>query len=588
MSSKTSRKVPTRSKVEPIVTRTKSAQQRRQLKNKEKKIEKPELTKQQIKSTNLKTDKCPKKALPEPIQIPDDVIEQVEYYPDKLKRDVAAKKIRLKPKHNFTVIASTNKRKLATPQKGIKSPPPLPTASHSLLKSRKTRAPRSSSPEPTVQEMVRIMEESRSLSDEDFMEILTCPSPVWWEDPPDGGYSEDSIIMISPEPPAEKTTGNKKRKMFINLPNDNEIKTDNKTDEKFVKKKLKLENVLGNIKNKCIKQIDNPKNEITDEPIIKLSESEGEISDLSFNEEEILKNLENMDIPVETLIKREQDTATVVKKESLEQSDSRITQKSEKNDDTSTSVDVKPKIKEECAINSEVFNNNKEADLNSLCEVSVRENDKNSVENSNSNNSVDAKCNKDLGCTSINSNKSITEISDASSTNKKTNNVNKLITVRKIRPEHFKNDFNLGNELKSVENSKNIVIDSVRGKLDDFFKQCKSSKRIKIGDSPIPAISMTDVKEEITDNEEKEIDCKTKVMNEENRLKSCECDNSKTENDNTDNSCEKCQKCKKAVILPCHSCNFLAETNEVYKKHILSCKDVARIPWSHNYVLNQT
>ncbi|CAH1642698.1 unnamed protein product [Spodoptera littoralis] len=96
MSSKTSRKVPTRSKVEPIVTRTKSAQQRRQLKNKEKKIEKPELTKQQIKSTNLKTDKCPKKTLPEPIKIPDDVIEQVEYYPDKLKRDVAAKKIRYK------------------------------------------------------------------------------------------------------------------------------------------------------------------------------------------------------------------------------------------------------------------------------------------------------------------------------------------------------------------------------------------------------------------------------------------------------------------------------------------------------------
>lgn len=27
-------------------------------------------------------------------------------------------------------------------------------------------------------------------SDEDLLEILTCPSPVWWEDPPDDQYSE--------------------------------------------------------------------------------------------------------------------------------------------------------------------------------------------------------------------------------------------------------------------------------------------------------------------------------------------------------------------------------------------------------------
>ncbi|XP_050556464.1 uncharacterized protein LOC126911752 [Spodoptera frugiperda] len=581
MSSKSSRKVATRAKVEPIVTRTKSAQQRRQLKNKEKKTEKPELTKQQTKSTNQKTDKCLKKALPEPIKIPDDVIEQVEYYPDKLKRE-PAKKIRLKPKHNFTVIATTNKRKLATPQKGIKSPPPLPTSSHSLLKSPKTKVLRSSSPEPTVQDMVRIMEESRSLSDEDFMEILTCPSPVWWEDPPDGGYSEDAIIMISPEPPTEKASANKKRKIFKNPPNNNienkmgQIKTiEGKKDEKFVKKQRKLENVLGNIKNKGIKQIDNAKDHSIDEPIIKLSESEGEISDISFNEEEILKNLENMDIPVETLVKSERDTKSVVKKEKNPQSDSEITLISENIDDTSASVDLKPKIKEELAIISKISNNTEVVDVNSQCDVSLRKNDINSVENSNLKNSVDAKCNTDLGCASIDTNNSITMTKDATLTK---NNVNKLITVRKIKSEHSKNDKNIGNELKSTENSKNLVIDSVRGKLDDFFKQCKNSKRIKKGDSPIPAISLTDVKEETTDNEENGNDSKTKVMDEDNRLKSCECEK-------TENSCEKCEK---AVILPCDSCNFLAETNEVYKKHIVSCKDIARIQWSHNLVLNQT
>ncbi|CAH0698196.1 unnamed protein product [Spodoptera exigua] len=587
MSTKTSRKVATRAKVEPVITRTKSAQQRRQQKNKEKKTEKPESNKDkdEIKSTKVKTDKSPKEALSEPIKIPDDVIEQVEYYPDKLKRDVAAKKIRLKPKHNFTVIASTNKRKMATPQKGLKSPPPLPTPSPTQQKFLNKKLPQSSSPQPSVQEMVRMMEESRSLSDEDFMEILTCPSPVWWEDPPDGDYSEDAIIMVSPEPPAEKTSKSKKRKIFINPTTDTankieQFKTANKKkDEKFAKKKLKLENVLGNIKNKNLKQNgDLAKQGTVDEAVMKFSESEGEISDLSFNEEEILKNLENMDIPIETIVKTEPKTESVVKQEFFLDCDSEIVQKTDKIGDTTSPVDIKPIIKEEYAMNSDITIDKKIAVLNSQCNISVGDINTNSDEISNLN-SVHVKCNTDFTLT--NSNKSKT----AGLIIKKTN-TNKVITVRKIRPEQFINDSVLGNELKSAENSKNIVVDSVRGKLDDFFKQCKSSKRLKKGDSPIPAISMTDVKEEITDNEANEIGTTTEVVGEENRLKSCDCDSLKTENGTgTGSSCEKCEK---AVILPCDSCNFLADNNEIYKKHISSCKDVARIPWSHNYVLNQT
>ncbi|KAH9627722.1 hypothetical protein HF086_017265 [Spodoptera exigua] len=556
MSTKTSRKVATRAKVEPVITRTKSAQQRRQQKNKEKKTEKPESNKDkdEIKSTKVKTDKSPKEALSEPIKIPDDVIEQVEYYPDKLKRDVAAKKIRLKPKHNFTVIASTNKRKMATPQKGLKSPPPLPTPSPTQQKFLNKKLPQSSSPQPSVQEMVRMMEESRSLSDEDFMEILTCPSPVWWEDPPDGDYSEDAIIMVSPEPPAEKTSKSKKRKIFINPTTDTankieQFKTANKKkDEKFAKKKLKLENVLGNIKNKNLKQNgDLAKQGTVDEAVMKFSESEGEISDLSFNEEEILKNLENMDIPIETIVKTEPKTESVVKQEFFLDCDSEIVQKTDKIGDTTSPVDIKPIIKEEYAMNSDITIDKKIAVLNSQCNISVGDINTNSDEISNLN-SVHVKCNTDFTLT--NSNKSKT----AGLIIKKTN-TNKVITVRKIRPEQFINDSVLGNELKSAENSKNIVVDSVRGKLDDFFKQCKSSKRLKKGDSPIPAISMTDVKEEITDNEANEIGTTTEVVGEENRLKSCDCDSLKTENGTgTGSSCEKCEK---AVILPCDSCNFL-------------------------------
>lgn len=118
---KTSTTGPTLPEPEPIVTRTKSAQQKRQHRTKDTKTDKPELTitKSEIKSPKLnKNVICSKVSLHKNPVKNNIEVEQVEYYPNKLKRDICTKKIMLKPKHNFKVIAATNKRKLATPQKG--------------------------------------------------------------------------------------------------------------------------------------------------------------------------------------------------------------------------------------------------------------------------------------------------------------------------------------------------------------------------------------------------------------------------------------------------------------------------------------
>jgi hypothetical protein len=48
--------------------------------------------------------------------------------------------------------------------------------------------------ELSMEEVVKFVEETESLDDEDLMEILTCPSPVWWEDPPDDKYIEGMLI----------------------------------------------------------------------------------------------------------------------------------------------------------------------------------------------------------------------------------------------------------------------------------------------------------------------------------------------------------------------------------------------------------
>ncbi|KAJ8704836.1 hypothetical protein PYW08_012156 [Mythimna loreyi] len=585
MSSRTSRKAahPRAKAPEPIITRTKSAQQRKKLKEKEdKKPEKPELTKPETKSTkNVKTVKRPQESLLKvPIVIDADEFGQVEYYPNMLKRDVPAKKIMLKPKHNFKVIASTNKRKLATPQKGLKSPSSKPDPPQNSKTPRGSKKPirTCSSPELSMQDMVRMMEETRSLSDEDFMEILTCPSPVWWEDPPDGGFDEDSIHTKLPEPPPEKTTTNKKRKIVINplsnnsnkiVTNKQNIEQKNKTtDEKFVKKKQKLENILGNIKKKTEKvKIEEKTDNQTHR---KLSESEGDFSDLSFNEEEILKNLEEMDIPIEkpaeiNNIKSETDDIEI-KEEKIDEK-SQISSKNENVDREILSIEIKKEIKDEFLIRSPVFRGDFDNDDNIDEISSIKKSDEVVILDSHLNSSDDLNNKFSFKGKLISANTSNDVVP-----NKKTKDLSEFITVYKITPDKLKTE-SYSDKIK-FESTKPIKLETMTGKLNNFFKHCKSSMRLKKIENAVP-ISLTDSAE----NEKIDLD------DEKTRLKPCDYCVEKSGKVSVDFSCDKCEM---APILPCGLCNFVADTREIYKKHVSSCKDVARISWSHNYLLNQT
>ncbi|KAJ8706653.1 hypothetical protein PYW07_012731 [Mythimna separata] len=617
MSSRSSRKAanPRAKAPEPIITRTKSAQQRRKLRNKEeKKTEKPELTKTETKSPKVKTVKRPQESLLKvPIVIDSDECSQLEFYPNTLKRDVPAKKIMLKPKHNFKVIASTNKRKLAIPQRGhhtIKSPSskPSPPKSKTPRSKRPIRcsSTRSSSPELSMHEMIRMMEETRSLSDDDFMEILTCPSPVWWEDPPDGGFDEDSIHKKLPEPPPERISNpNKKRRIITNTKSTNSNKITNKqhqqhnnsihkkpkdrhTDEKFVKKKQKLENILGNIKNKTT-QPKNDEKSVDKHTNRKVSESEeGDISDLSFNEEEILKNLEEMEIPMERSDTEESDLTDPldiknqiddidIKEEMIGNYNNDVTSKNDNLDREILSIEIKKESQEELLIKSSVFRNEFTDDDDSDEISSAKTSDDVVILDTNTNSSSSI-------TDDLNRNKSVkVDSSNDLVPNKKTKDLSEFITVYKITPDKLKNDTN--SEKPKNGNGKQIKMETVRGKLNDFFKHCKSSMRLKKMENAVPAISVTDVKKDTTEKENKISDGKTDSDGEKNRLKTCDYCVEKSENGTTDFSCDKCES---APIQPCGLCNFVADSKEVYKKHVSSCKDVARISWSHNYVLNQT
>uniref|UniRef100_A0A2A4JQ55 Uncharacterized protein n=1 Tax=Heliothis virescens TaxID=7102 RepID=A0A2A4JQ55_HELVI len=620
MSSKSSKKTtnvsPKISPLEPIITRTKSAQQRRQLRNKEKKNEKPKLTKPEIKSpkSNKPVIRSKEALLKEPVKSSVEVIEQVEYYPNKLKRKLCTKKVMLKPKHNFKVVAATNKRKLATPKRGLKSPTSKQGSPRHLLSPKRPRQA-CSSPELSMQDMVRIMEETRSLSDEDFMEILTCPSPVWWEDPPDGCYDEDSICTRSPEQIPEKSTKDtKKRKITktkpFNKTNNNTINVEQitikeiKKDERFVQKKLKLENILGNIKNKTVKPITIVKN-TGENRNRKVSDSEGDISDLSFNEEEILKNLENMDIPIEPKsnttvpvnIKKEIDVKDI-KNEIMEP----ISSKNDKvvSEDLS-SVPIKSEVTDEinCIIVDEYSDSNKVSkcddslDVESLnidddqctkitnvnensCSISSNKDTKLKQELSNF--SKNLEFNKNTEQNTANDANNSDKVNTTENLSRKSTDLSEYITIYKIIPEKSKID-SPEKEPKATS-SRKTKMDTVKGKLNDFFKHCKNNKRVKKSESPIPAISLTDVKQEIIDNESSD----AKIDFEENRLNGCDSCVVKTENGIK----ESYDEIEKAPNLHCNSCDFLADTKETYRQHVSSCKDVARISWSHNYVLNQT
>ncbi|KAG6456719.1 hypothetical protein O3G_MSEX009896 [Manduca sexta] len=273
-----------------------------------------------------------------------------EYYPQKLKRHTPKKKTILKNSHNLKDISERRKRKPIVPQKGDVTEPKDPQ--------------RIEYSELSMTEIVRLMEDTQKLDDDDLMEILTCPSPVWWEDAPYDEHCEDPIekelvkeaiegISESP-PPIEEDV--QIRAQLLNRQNKN---------KQVIKKKNKLEHILGNLKNRiftankddeiskdivvepfsinnevikneiqhdCVKnevpkndEIKyNENNEHNDNEIIHVADdeihnsyneninmsantsafkvldsSEGEIlSDISVNEDELLKDLETIEIPI--------------------------------------------------------------------------------------------------------------------------------------------------------------------------------------------------------------------------------------------------------------------------------------------------
>lgn len=397
-----------------------------------------------------------------------------------------------------------------------------------------------------------------------FSECLYSRSPE-----PIRKSPEIPVITISPEPPPKKKakqTNKKKNKITKTSKSPTISKTieQNKEqivrkDEKFVKKQLKLENILGNIKNK--NQNQKTKNDETKnvETKRKLSEStEGDISDLSFNEE-ILKNIESMVIPIEK--PNEPETLEEIKEEIIDVS---IPQTIEQ--------DKKPEIKiekTECSVNKKRKSSDEVINVDSY-NTSISLND-------DSNSSDDFSIEQDA----LNRLKNeLKQENSKGSDNvgipykKIINDLTEYITVYKIIPEKAKAKLNAEIKAKCLDNKK---LERVRGKLNEFFKQCKNKKRIKKIETPIPARNLTDVK---PTTDEKENGVKFELVE-----KKCDQCIEKTVNGETVSSCDKCEL---VPILHCVSCNFLAESKELYKKHVSSCKEIERISWTNNLVLNQT
>ncbi|XP_063836343.1 uncharacterized protein LOC135085484 [Ostrinia nubilalis] len=268
-----------------------------------------------------------------PILIEDD---SPEYYPEKLKRAPGSRKVFMKPKQKSTMVARTNKRKFNTPKRGVKSPLPR-SPKHTFSQE---ECPVYS--ELSMEEVIRIVEENDSLDDDDLMEILTCPSPVWWEEPPDEMYIEEAICSRKPE---ENATGKKKspiRERCLNTlrnssklgkkiktqvsdipakpataPESNipdksaKIATEKpvevKKDEKFIKKSKKLENVLGNIKNKASKDTDVISKSIKQELITNEEKSQVETSE---NEAVLAEAVKSNDVP--SLVETKKDVPKTV------------------------------------------------------------------------------------------------------------------------------------------------------------------------------------------------------------------------------------------------------------------------------------
>ncbi|XP_063371797.1 TNF receptor-associated factor family protein DDB_G0272098-like [Cydia amplana] len=283
MSSKgqTTGKEPKLPKKELMVTRHKSAQMKRQLRTKDRSMKHiTDLLKSPTKETPTKTAPVKKKPSPKAKQsllqsvqkiqnLPQKtfklskvlrkemLLQDEEYHPNKRKRKLTVNKVVLKPKPNMKVvgeIAGSVKRKYAVPLKASDKPG-QPQPAH--IDSAKLSA---ECVKLSMAEAIQIMDEQ--LTDEDLMEILTCPSPVWWEDPPDEDYIEDAIFTRSP-PVTEKKDDRSATPAPMEVDTDvTETHTGkiipipnlSAKSDKFLKKRSKLEDLLGNIKDKGNKQ----------------------------------------------------------------------------------------------------------------------------------------------------------------------------------------------------------------------------------------------------------------------------------------------------------------------------------------------
>ncbi|XP_069364445.1 putative leucine-rich repeat-containing protein DDB_G0290503 isoform X2 [Maniola hyperantus] len=195
-----------------------------------------------------------------------------EFYPNRPKRNIEYERIVLKPKHCMKMIGGTkscNKRKLHMPRKEIKRirhNSSSPTPSDNEPKSPK---PKNQHTELSIKDMVLLIEEEGGLNDEDLLEILTCPSPVWWEDPPDG-YIEEPIFA-RPKPAEQKSIKNQlleeqnKEAERRKLRDEESTLKDNNIENldvsklgitvenrsvNFMNKRGKLESLLSSIRNK--------------------------------------------------------------------------------------------------------------------------------------------------------------------------------------------------------------------------------------------------------------------------------------------------------------------------------------------------
>ncbi|XP_038220510.1 uncharacterized protein LOC119838593 [Zerene cesonia] len=274
--------------IEAVVTRFKSAQ----LKNKQ-----CSKTLQKIQSNKPKP----------PPKIKPKAIDNLEFYPNKLKRTMDVKKIVLAPKHDYKVVAGKwNKRKPCVPRK---------ECYNQIYNSERCPSPTPMQREETISEMIKLIEDTGNFDDDDLMEILTCPSPVWWEDPPDG-YVEDPISRLTPEIvdtkliEEESSKENKMKEVskLVNasfeenscreiFENNQKLNINVKIDDpKFIKKRGKLESLLGNLKNK-INKVTNPlSKEIVCDAKTNLA---SDLLNTSLDEDTILNSLENMEIPID-------------------------------------------------------------------------------------------------------------------------------------------------------------------------------------------------------------------------------------------------------------------------------------------------